>query len=158
MRLTTTCIPGLVLSLIVVSSSANSQQPSKPLDCAALNGYSVGEVLRADVRYVEIAQGDKVLGAIRIFSDVERNGFALDEVKKTKPGFEISVEYGSRYFYHKRFIFICKQHKFYLHKVIVDSFDRHSPEHWWMKQIRIKPMLPLEKFSLDDFMLEGVAK
>ena len=74
-----------------------------------------------------IKQGDKVLGSIRIFTGVERNGFALDEAKKTKTGFEISVEYGSRYYYHKRFIFICKRQRFYLSKVIVDSFDKVNP-------------------------------
>ena len=165
------CLTGLVLSVIVSGTVGNSQKlapgqrvkptagtdTSKPIDCAP-NGYSVVEVQKGDKRYVDIAQGDKVLGSIRVFSDAERNGFALDEAKKTKSGFELSVEYGSRYFYHKRFIFICKQHKFYLSKVIVDTFDKHNPEHWRKKEIRIKPILPLEKFSLDDFMLEGVVK
>jgi len=166
------CLTGLVLLVIVGVAAGNSQQlgavqnakpipvadTSKSIDCAAPNSYSVAEVLRGGARYVDIAQGDTVLGSIRIFSDVERNGFALDEARKTKTGFEISVEYGSRYYYHKRFIFICKRHKFYLRKVIVDSFDKHNPEHWWTKVIRVKPILPLEKFFLDDFMLEGVVK
>ena len=166
-----TSLTGLILS-VIVGAVGNSQQlgaaqnakptpvidTSKTVDCAAPNGYSVAEVLRGDARYVDIAQGDKVLWSIRVYSGVERNGFALDEAKKTKSGFEISVEYGSRYFYHKRFIFICKQHKFYLRKVFVDSFDKHNPEHWWTKEINVRPILPLEKFLLDDFMLEGVVK
>ena len=165
------CITWLVLSFIVSPSVCNSQQlaalqnsktavtdPSKPVDCAAPNGYSVTEALKGEAQYVDIKQGDTILGSIRIFTDLERNGFALDGAKKTKTGFEISVEYGSRYFYHKRFIFICKQHKFYLIKVIVDSFDKANPEHWQRKGIRVRPALPLGKFLIDDFMLEGVVK
>jgi hypothetical protein len=166
-----TCITWLVLLFVVGPSACNAQRlaavqnpktavrnPSKPVDCAAPNGYSVAETLKAEARYVDIKQGDMVLGSIRIFSDAERNGFALDEAKTTKTGFEISVEYGSRYFYHKRFVFICKQHRFYLTRVFVDSFDKHNPEHWSKKAMRVRPALPLERFLLDDFMLEGVVK
>ena len=166
----TACITWLALSFIVGPSAYNSQQllafqnpntaitdPSRSVDCAA-NGYSVTETLKGQARYVDIKRGDMVLGSIRIFTDAERNGFALDEAKTTKTGFEISVEYGSRYFYHKRFVFICNQHRFYLTRVFVDSFDKHNPEHWSKKAVRVKPALPLEKFLLDDFMLEGVVK
>jgi hypothetical protein len=144
--------------LAAVQNPKTAAAPSKPVDCADPNGYSVTEVLRGEARYIDIKQGDRVFGSIRIFTDVERNGFALDEAKKTKTGFEISVEYGSVNYYHKRFIFICKQHNFYLSKVFVDSFNKHNPEHWRKKQIRVRPALPLEKFLLDNFMLEGVVK
>ena len=164
------CITWLVLLFVVSLSPCNSQElaavqnphttvtaPPKRVDCAP-NGYSVAETLKGEARYVDIKQGDMVLGSIRIFSDAERNGFALDQAKTTKTGFEISVEYGSRYFYHKRFVFICKQHSFYLTRVFVNSFDKHNPEHWWKKAMRVRPALPLERFLLDDFMLEGVVK
>ena len=136
----------------------SARDASKSVDCADANGYSVANVQKGEARYVEIAQGTVVLGSIRVFTGVERNGFALDEARKTKTGFEMSVEYGSRYYYHKRFIFICKQHRFYLSRVIVDSFDKNDPQHWRKKRLRIKPALPLERFSLDEFMREGVKK
>ena len=151
------CITWLVLSLIVSPSVCNSQQLA-PVDCAAPNGYSVTEALKGKRSTVDIKQGDIILGSIRIFTDSERNGFALDEAKTTKTGFEISVEYGSVIFYHKRFVFICKQHRFYLTRVLVDSFNKHNPKHWWKKSVTVKPALPLEKFHLDDFMREGVVK
>ena len=168
MRASVTC---LVLSFILGAPTwyshrlAAVQNPktvitdsSPSFDCAAPNAYGVAEVWKQEARYVDIKQGDKVLGSIRIFTGVERNGFALDEAKKTKTGFEISVEYGSRYYYHKRFIFICKRQRFYLSKVIVDSFDKVNPEHWRKREIMVKPILPLEQFLLDDFMREGVVK
>ena len=131
---------------------------SIPVNCTDLNEYSVAEVMKGDVPYVEITQGDKVFGSIRVFTERERNGFALDEAKKTNTGFEIAVEYGSRYYYHKQFIFICKKQNFYLSKVIVDSFDKQNPEHSRNKVIKIKPILPLEKFVLENFMMEGIVK
>jgi hypothetical protein len=89
---------------------------------------------------------------------MERNGFALNWAKKRKDGFEILVEYGSRFYYAKRFNFICKQHKFYLSKITVDSFDKFNPEKGHTRIIRVKPHLPLEKFLIDNFMLAGVVK
>src|SRR4030095_9323644 len=124
------CITALALSIIVSPSSCMSPQlaavqnlktdvgdPSKRVDCGGAIKFSVTEVLKGEVRYVEIKEGVNILGTIRVFTGAEVNGCALDEAKKTKSGFEISVEYGSRYYYHKRFIFICKRQKFYLNKV-----------------------------------------
>ncbi len=142
----------VVLSLLV-GPCANAQQR-----VCVPNGYTVTETVKSGVHYVDIKQADAVLGSIRIFTDAERNGFALDEAKTTKTGFEVSVEYGSVVYYHKRFVFICKQHRFYLTRVFVDSFDKHNPEHWWKKAVRVRPALPLEKFLLNDFMLEGAVK
>jgi len=135
-----------------------NDEGSTSFDCADPKGYSVVEDGDAEANYVHIVQGDKVLKTIRLPTGLERNGFGFNWAKKTKEGFEISVEYGSRIYYGKRFNFICKQHKFYLSKVIVDSFDKNKPEIWNTKVIRVKPNLPLEKFSITDFMLEGVAQ
>ena len=107
---------------------------------------------------VVIEQDSKVLWSIRLPTGAERNGSALDWAKKTKEGFELSVEYGSRYYYHKRFVFLCKRDKFYLSEVIVDSFDKVNPEHRRKKTVKVKPSFPIEKFYIDDFMLEGVVK
>lgn len=135
-----------------------NDEGSKPLDCADPKGYSVVEVRDSEGNYVNIVQGDKVLKTIKLPTGIERNGFGFNWAKKTKGGFEISVEYGSRYYYGKRFNFICKQHKFYLSKIIVDSFDKAYPEKWNTKVIRVKPNVSLERFVITDFMLEGAVK
>jgi len=109
-------------------------------------------------RSLKIVSGGQVLHTIKLLTDVERNGFAFDGVNKTKDGFELAIEYGSRIFYGKKFIFICRHHKFYMGKIRVDSFDRQNPEKWSRKVIRMRPNLPLEKFSISDFMLEGVVQ
>lgn len=168
-------VPVLFLSLIVVCFIASSpitvkshnesavDRPiikidrSKTLKCDAKE-YSVEEGTEPETKSVKIVRDGTVLHTIRLPTGVERNGFAFDWVKKTNEGFEIAVEYGSRNYYAKKFIFVCRQHKFYLTKIRVDSFDKHNPEKWTSKVIRVRPNLPVEKFSIDDFMLEGVVK
>ena len=167
------CITVLVLPLIAGFSSANSQQigavhngkpnavtdkASNPVDCANPNGYSVEEATEPGTHSVNIVRDGRVLHTIKLLTDVERNGFAFDGVKKTSQGFEISIEYGSVIYYHKAFVFICRQHKFYLSKIKVDSFNKHNPDKWSKKVIRVRPNVPLEKFFITDFMREGVVK
>ncbi len=133
-------------------------QDSKTLDCDDPKGYRVEEGTEPGTRSVNIVRNGRVLHTIKLLTDVERNGFAFDGAKKNKDGFEISVEYGSVIFYHKTFIFTCKRHNFYLNKIEVDSFNKHNPEKWSRKVIRVRPNVPLETFSITDFMLEGAAR
>ena len=37
-------------------------------------------------------------------------------------------------------------------------FDRQNPQKWQQKAVVVQPNVPLEKFSVEDFMLEGVVK
>ena len=144
----------LILSTQPVSANNSS---AKTLDCDDPKGYSVVEMRDAE-NSVNILRGDTVLHSIKLPNGVERNGFGFDWAKKTKEGFEIAIEYGSRIFYGKRFIFTCRRHRFYLSKIRVESFDRYNPEKWSSKVVRVQPNLPLEKFSITDFMLEGVSR
>ena len=167
------CITVLVLPLIVGFPSGNAQQmgavhhgkpnaatdkASKPVDCTDPKGYSVEEGTKPGTHPVNIVREGRVLHTIELPTGEGLNGFAFDGVKKTSPGFEISVEYGSVIYYHKAFVFICRQHKFYLSKLKVDSFNKHNPEKWSKKVIRVRPNVPLEKFFITDFMREGVVK
>lgn len=131
---------------------------SKTLNCDDPKGYSVEEGIEPGTHPVNIVRDGRVLHTIKLPTGLDVNGFGFDGAKKTKEGFEIAIEYGSRIYYGKRFIFICRRHQFYLSKIRVDSFDRHNPEKWSRKVIRVQPNLPLEKFSITDFMLEGVVR
>jgi hypothetical protein len=142
----------------VAKRAAVPDEASKTVDCGKPDGYSVVEGQNPGTNDVNIVADGKVLWSIRLPTGIEHNGFGFNWAKKTKEGFEISVEYGSRYHYAKRFNFICKRGKFYLSNIIVDNFDKADPEKWTTKVIRVKPNLPLEKFLIDDFMLEGVVE
>ena len=133
-------------------------ESSKTLNCNDPKGYSVEEGTEPGTHSVNIVRDGRVLHSIKLLTDMEQNGFGFNWAKKTKEGFEISIEYGSIIYYGKRFIFICKHHKFYLSKIRVDSFDKHNPEKWSRKVITVQPNVPLEKFSITDFMLEGVVQ
>jgi hypothetical protein len=133
-------------------------ESSKTLTCDDPKGYSVEDGTEPGTHAVNIVRDGKVLYTIKLLTDLEQNGFGFDGVKKTKEGFEISIEYGSVIFYHKTFIFTCRQHKFYLSKIGVDSFNKHHPGKWSKKVIRVRPKVPLEKFKITDLMLEGVVQ
>ena len=105
---------------------------------------------------VRITRAGRVLHTIRLLSDEEWNGFGFYGAKKTKQGFEISISYGSRFYYWKKFIFVCRQNKFYLSMIKVDSLDKHNPESGKTKVVRVQPNVPLERFVITDFMKEGV--
>ena len=78
-------------------------------------------------------------------------GFSLNWAKTTKEGFEISIEYGSRYYFDKRLIFECIKDGFYLTKIHVESFDKHNPSKWTNKTIAVKPAVSLSKFDVMDY-------
>ena len=141
-----------------VDKRSVDDEGSKTWDCDDPKGYSVEEGTEPGTHPVNIVRDGQVLQTIKLPTGVDVNGFAFDGAKKTKEGFEIAIEYGSRIFYHKRFIFICRNHKFYLSRIGVDSFDRHNPEKWSKKVLTVRPNLLLEKFSVTDFMLEGVVQ
>ena len=143
-------------SAIGESDVKRSNVDDKGLRTSGCDEYSVEE--DSGTNSVKIMREGTVLHTIKLLTDLERNGFAFDGVKKTKEGFELAIEYGTRIFYRKNFIFICRHHKFYLSKISVDSFDRRNPEKWSKKVIKLQPKLPLEKFFITDFMLEGVVK
>ncbi|GEM_PF-1514080 len=141
-----------------------NNENSKTLDCTNPNGYSL-VVVEDPSRNIEetvttpkllnIVVGDEVMTTVKIPTVSDANGFSLTWAKKTKEGFEISVEYGSRYHYQKQFNFICKEGNFYLYAVKVESFDKNDPESMDKpdeKEVQINPNLPIEKFSLFDYL------
>lgn len=157
----------LLLCLIItcwanISSAANKFEAQRPnvhkkrratLRC---DDFSVQD--DPEMNVVRIVRRGKIVHSIKLLTDAERNGFGFDGSKKTTAGFELGIEYGSVIYYHKEFVFICRDHKFYLSKIRVESFNKHNPEKWTRRVIRVRPNVPLERFSLTDFMLEGVVR
>jgi hypothetical protein len=139
---------------------------SKTFDCNNPDGYSLVVVkdTSRDARHsgtlprnLNIVGGDKIRTTIKIPTDTDAMGFSLRSAEKTREGFEITIDYGSRYYYRKQFNFICKENNFYLYKVKVESFDKHDSEsmnNWRKEEIEIKPNLPVEKFLMTDYMAD----
>ena len=148
----------VLLLSFTIGCLIGSGTDTKPVSCDDPQGYSLEQSSESGTNNVNIVRGGTVLHTIKLPTDATRNGFALDELKKTKAGFEILVEYGSRIFYSKRFIFECKRHRFYLTRIKVESFDKQNPQKYQQKVIVVQPNVPVEKFVIEDFMLEGVVK
>jgi hypothetical protein len=139
-------------------------EDSKPLDCSDPNAYSL--VVVADPeresqnpgtapRVLNIVAGDEIRTAIKVPTDSDAQNFSLSSTEKTKEGFEITIEYGTRYYYKKQFDFICKEGDLYLYKVKVESFDKFDPKSrakWDRKEIEIRPDRPVGKFSIFDYL------
>lgn len=137
---------------------------SKILDCDDPKGYSLVVVtdperasqnLGTVPRILNVVVVDEIRVAIKIPTDSDAQNFVLNSTEKTKEGFEITFEYGTRYYYEKKLNFICKDGNFYLYKVKVVSFDKFDPvsrENWDRKEIKIKPNLPIEKVSIFDYL------
>ncbi len=92
-------------------------------DCENLNAYRLVVVTDPDRAsqnsgtapgILNIVAGDEVEVAIKLPTDSDAQNFSLDSAEKTKEGFNITIEYGSRYYYKKQFYFICKEGDFYL--------------------------------------------
>jgi len=80
------------------------------------------------------------------------NGFSINWIKENKNGFEISVEYGSRIYYHKIFYFDYIKSRFILKRILVTKFDKFQPQKVVKKSILPKNMLPIDKFHLVDYL------
>lgn len=106
-----------------------------------------------DSKSIDLLEDKTVKNTINLPNQNEVNGFSLNQVKETKEGFGISIEYGSRLYYQKNFDFVCKQNSFYLREVKITSFDKHNPDSSWKETSRIiNPKLPIEKFLVADFL------
>ena len=141
-----------VLFLILIAGS-RADSSSQTLRCGDPNAFSIDVVIDPirDADDVNIMQGGRILKSIKLPGQ-EVGGFSLNHSRKTKAGFEFSIEYGTRIYYYKRFIFICRRHKFYLSRVIVESFDKHHPDKWFKRVSSGNLNLPLEKFEVTNFI------
>lgn len=80
------------------------------------------------------------------------SGFAVNWIKENKNGFEISVEYGSRVYFHKIFYFVYKKQNFYLCKIVVNRFDRYKPEKSAIRSVILKRPVCVDKFDLVNYL------
>jgi len=136
----------------------NQLKPTTTLaaECDDSTSYEVNVVedeIRQARNVVLLVDG-KPQNVVQLPNQTEVNGYALNWAKKTKEGIEISVEYGSRYYFDKRFFFECKKGEFHLTKIKVESFDKHKPDVWTNDEIKIKPSIPLADFKITLFLTD----
>lgn len=150
---------------INLNTMVYKNETSRPLNCNDPNGYSLvvitdperaSQNLGTVPQILNVVSGDKIRVALKIPTDSDAQNFVLNSTEKTKEGFEITIEYGTRYYYKKQFNFVCKEGDFYLYKMKVESFDKFdsvSRKKWDRKEVMVEPNLPIEKFSIFDYLL-----
>ena len=67
--------------------------------------------------HIIFAEGNTIQRTVKMPDESDAANFSLDRFGETKNGFEIAVEYGSKYYYHKSFNFVCENGEFYFDKV-----------------------------------------
>lgn len=67
---------------------------------------------------IRIVRRGRILHSIELLTQAERNGFAFDGSKQTTTGFELAVEYGSVIFYHKTFVFRCRNQRLRMARIL----------------------------------------
>ena len=103
-------------------------------------------------RNVVLLVAGKPKNVVQLPNGTEINGYALNWAKKTEDGLEISVEYGSRIYFDKRFLFECRNGEFHLTRIKVESFDKQKPDVWTNKEVKVKPSIPLADFKIKNYL------
>ncbi len=109
-----------------------------------------------DKRELSIQRGKLIIDKIEIPTQETIQGFAVNWIKATERGFEISVEYGgsSRY-YQKDFRFYYEQDDFVLKDILIDTFDKQNPEDeksYTKKTDTLKVPVKFKDFKVEDYL------
>jgi hypothetical protein len=108
-----------------------------------------------DANLIYVTRSETTVETIKLPTGLVVNGFSVNFVKKTKNGFQFSVEYGSRYYYEKTFYFNCRDGKFFLTQLRVQSHDQANPEKTSKNSlVKIRPAVKLERFDISNYMKE----
>lgn len=122
------------------------------LQCGGRN-YTLLVESSDDSKRVIIREARKDIKSIELPTQSEVNGFSLNWAKQIEGGIEISIEYGSRFYYNKDFRLNCRGALFFLSEIRVTSFDKRDPQRTWKERTtRIDPEIPLETFFITEFI------
>lgn len=83
---------------------------------------------------------------------VEVANFFVDGIREDKKGFQISIEYGTRFFYNKIFYFKYYNNSFYLYQIKTVSFDKANPDIWKTKIKKMNPKIKVINLNLEKYL------
>ena len=104
--------------------------------------------------HIIFAEGNTIRRTVKMPDESDAANFSLDRFGETKNGFEIAVEYGSKYYYRKSFNFVCEKDDFYFDKVRVERFEKNNPKNITKKDVKVNPKAPLERFSFIGYLID----
>ena len=106
-------------------------------------------------RELSIQKGELITDKIAIPTQESIQGFAVNWIKETYGGFEISIEYGSKYYYQKDFRFYYENENFVLKNVLINTFDKHNSENkegYTTKTETLKTPVKLRDFKIENYL------
>lgn len=116
--------------------------------------YSILIADKGGNQSIVFAEGNNIRRTVKMPTQADAANFSLDHFGETKNGFEIAVEYGSKYYYRKSFNFVCENGEFYFDKVAVERFEKDNPSKIIKKEVKMNPKEPLERFSFTGFLID----
>lgn len=137
---------------------------SKTLDCNDPNGYSLVEVDNPNREHegdfvpkdVNVVVDGTVVAKIELPNGSDVKNFSLNSIQKTKEGFKMEADWGGwEHHYELTYYFICKERNFFFYNIKVNRIAGKDPgdvKNWEMKELKIEPYLPIEKFSILDYL------
>lgn len=109
-----------------------------------------------DKRELSIQKGMLITDRIEIPTQESIQGFAVNWIKATEDGFEISIEYGgSGRYYQKKFRFYYQDNDFVLKNILIDTFDKQNPEDensYIKKTDTLKVPVKFKGFKVEDYL------
>lgn len=124
------------------------------LECGGSDFRLMRVSLEGGTEAVTLFKGADEVRTERLPSQSEVKKFKLDPLRKTENGFEMSVEYGDRYYHSRRFEFECKEGAFHLEKMKADRFDTQNPSRVSKKETPVRPSIPFEQFGLRLYLID----
>lgn len=116
--------------------------------------YSILIADKGGNQSIVFAEGNNIRRTAKMPTQTDAANFSLDHFGETKNGFEIAVEYGSKYFYRKSFNFVCEKDEFYFDKVAIEKFEKNNPSKITKSEVKMNPKEPLERFSFTGFLID----
>ncbi|HUF04175.1 MAG TPA: hypothetical protein VMM38_08360 [Aridibacter sp.] len=124
------------------------------LECGGTDFRLFRVSLENGTEAVTLFKGEKEVRTERLPSQTEVKKFKLDPLRKTDEGFELSVEYGDRYYHSKRFGFDCVEEGFHLARMKSERFDTQNPGRISRKESVVRPRRPWEEFGLRLYLID----
>jgi hypothetical protein len=143
------------LTLFPLQASQRSQIIS-PVDVierlAFPNGYQLIRARTYTAHQLRLVQHRRLLYTLDFPSQDERQGFAVNWVRKTPQGFALSIEYGTRVWVTRHFFFAYRQHHFYLVQIRTMRLDKFRPEKLTKTTKTLVHPVELSHFVLTNYM------
>ena len=99
---------------------------------------------------------DTVVAKIELPTGSEVKNFSPGSIEKTKEGFKMEADWGGwEHHYELQYYFKCKDGNFFFYNMKVHRItgkDPGDPNNWEKKETKIEPNLPIEKFSILDYL------